>query len=74
MPKFDKTEYYYPDGIVKVERWTLYREGFTPIKVRWMLGEYEVLSYTSANGDERWSKIDMPDEQIEAQIDKYCKE
>ena len=56
---------FYSDGTVKVERHTLYKEGYTPIKIRKILGVWETLAYTNSRLDDRWEVIDS---------NKYCED
>ena len=50
-------EKFYSDGAVRVYRFTLRKDGFTPIKIRKHLGQWDYLAYRSNIGDERWAKI-----------------
>jgi len=56
---------FYSGGTVKVERHTLYKEGYTPIKIRKILGVWETLAYTNSRLDDRWEVIDS---------NKYCED
>ena len=64
---------FYSDGTLKVERHTLVKEGFNPIKIRKILGEWEMLANVSDIGDERWEKLSMSEEVILSNIAKYEK-
>jgi hypothetical protein len=65
---------FYSDGTIKVERYTLVKEGFRPIKLRYILGDWEMLAYTNSHLDERWEKINPEifcEECILKYIEKY---
>jgi hypothetical protein len=64
-------DWFYPDGVIKVERHTLHRDGWTDMKIRKILGDWEYLAYTSANFDEHWVKLNLTEEQIQNNIRKY---
>lgn len=65
---------FYSDGTVKVERFTLLKDGFRPLKIRKILGDWEMLAYTSRIGDERWVGINLSEDQILEQIKAYGSE
>lgn len=62
---------FYSDGTVKVERYTLVKDGFAPMKIRKILGAWEYLAHVSNIGDERWEKINISEDEILKQIDMY---
>lgn len=55
----------------ETKRYTLCREGFPDIKLRYILGEWEMLSHVYGNGDERWSKVEFSEEVIQNHIQDY---
>ena len=63
-----------------MQRITLYREGFTPIVIRKIILVdesyfYESLAYSHPHYlHERWAKIALSNEQVEAQIEKYAQQ
>ena len=65
-------DFFYSDGTVKVERHTLVKEGYSPIKIRKILGDWEYLAYKQkAYGCERWEKLTQSEEVIQENIAKY---
>ena len=58
---------------MKIERYTLLKDGYYPLKIRKILGVWEMLAHTYSNGDERWSTIDLPEEFILKNIEEYGK-
>jgi len=59
------------DGTVKVERYTLHKDGYNPMKLRKILGKWEYLAYTSGIGDERWQELPLDEKSIILQIGLY---
>jgi len=66
--------WFYPDGSIKVERYTLdFGEGLPQMEIRKIYGEWEYLAYRKAsNGYERWSKLERTEEYMQEQIEKYA--
>ena len=62
---------FYSDGTVKVERHTLYKDGYQPMKLRKILGKWAYLAYTSNIGDERWQELPYNEDFIKRQIELY---
>lgn len=61
---------------LRSERILLYREGFNPLLIRrWNYHDgtyiYEIRCNVRKNGDERWERINLPNEEVEGQIEKY---
>lgn len=70
-------ETFYSNGTTRVERHTLVKDGFHPIKIRKILGDWESLAYENPHtGDTRWEKINLklfPEEVILEHIELYEK-
>ena len=62
---------FYSDGTVKVERHTLHKDGYKPMKLRKILGVWEYLAYVSGIGDERWQGLPLSEDSIMKQIELY---
>ena len=63
---------FYSDGTIRVERYTLHKDGYDPIKIRKILGDWEYLAYTQkAYGMERWEKLPQTEDVIQENITKY---
>lgn len=61
---------------LRSEHIKLYKEGFNPLTIRrWTEynGEYhyDMLCHTFRNGDTRWERINLSNEEIESQIESY---
>ena len=60
------------DGTINVECYTLRKEGFQDVKIRKILGDWEILEYENPHtGDQRWSGLNFKEEQILEYIKKY---
>ena len=59
------------DGTVKVERYTLHKDGYQPMKLRKILGVWEFLAYKSHYGDEKWQELPIDEKSIILQIGLY---
>ena len=53
------------------EFYLLEKEGFTPMKIRKIFGEWEYLAYTNKSLDDRWERLPQSEEVILEQIKKY---
>lgn len=61
---------------IRSERIWLYKDGFRPILIRrWNYQDgsyvYEMRCHLYNNGDERWEKINLPNDEVERQITLY---
>jgi hypothetical protein len=67
-----KHQWFYSDGTLFVERYTLKKDGFPDVKIRRIYDDWEMLTNVSANADEHWVKINLTEEQIQDNIKKYA--
>jgi hypothetical protein len=59
------------DGTININRHTLFKDGYQPMKIRKILGVWEFLAHTSNIGDERWQELPFDEKFIEGQIELY---
>jgi len=59
------------DGTININRHTLFKDGYQPMKIRKILGKWEYLAYKSHYGDERWQELPFDDKFIEKQVELY---